>query len=160
VTVIFSVIANVNKDLFGSIALEVHGDRPTIRSFRIISRKHLRANKSTVSAITARSFLLGCLVGDSMKNLNFALAISFRPLRFHQYPIEHGSSDVTQPSHSTATDSIRYPSAMKENKPVENALATIGAVMWTVQIIPQIFKSYRSKSTLGLSASLMACVNN
>ncbi|EIW69705.1 hypothetical protein TREMEDRAFT_30677 [Tremella mesenterica DSM 1558] len=44
---------------------------------------------------------------------------------------------------------------MKENKAVENALATIGAVMWMVQILPQIVKSYRTKSTLGLSALLM-----
>jgi uncharacterized protein with PQ loop repeat len=45
---------------------------------------------------------------------------------------------------------------MKENNAVQNALATIGAVFWTIQIIPQIVKSYRSKSTLGLSAILMA----
>ncbi|WWC90033.1 uncharacterized protein L201_004963 [Kwoniella dendrophila CBS 6074] len=44
---------------------------------------------------------------------------------------------------------------MKERKGVENALATIGAVMWMVQIIPQIVKSHRSKSTTGLSAGLM-----
>jgi uncharacterized protein with PQ loop repeat len=44
--------------------------------------------------------------------------------------------------------------AFTENKPVENALGTIGAVLWTIQILPQIVKSYRSKSTLGLSAGL------
>ncbi|OCF35442.1 integral membrane protein [Kwoniella heveanensis CBS 569] len=44
---------------------------------------------------------------------------------------------------------------MKENKGAENALATIGAVMWMVQIVPQIIKSHRSKSTTGLSAGLM-----
>lgn len=43
----------------------------------------------------------------------------------------------------------------KENKVVENVLATIGAVCWTVQIIPQLWKSWRSKSTQGLSAILM-----
>ncbi|GFZ46145.1 hypothetical protein JCM24511_04392 [Saitozyma sp. JCM 24511] len=45
--------------------------------------------------------------------------------------------------------------AFTENKPVENALGTIGAVLWTIQILPQIVKSYRTKSTLGLSAGLM-----
>ncbi|WVQ98722.1 hypothetical protein IAU59_005853 [Kwoniella sp. CBS 9459] len=44
---------------------------------------------------------------------------------------------------------------MKENKGAENALATIGAVLWMVQIVPQIIKSHRSKSTTGLSAGLM-----
>ncbi|WWC61129.1 uncharacterized protein I303_103708 [Kwoniella dejecticola CBS 10117] len=44
---------------------------------------------------------------------------------------------------------------MKERPGVENALATIGAVFWMVQIIPQIIKSHRSKSTTGLSAGLM-----
>jgi uncharacterized protein with PQ loop repeat len=44
---------------------------------------------------------------------------------------------------------------MHENKAVENTLATIGAVLWMVQIVPQIIKSHRSKSTLGLSAGLM-----
>jgi hypothetical protein len=48
--------------------------------------------------------------------------------------------------------------AFTENKPVENALGTIGAVLWTIQILPQIVKSYRSKSTLGLSAGLMLWV--
>jgi hypothetical protein len=48
---------------------------------------------------------------------------------------------------------------MHENKGVENALATIGAVLWMVQIVPQIVKSHRSKSTLGLSAGLMGYVN-
>ena len=45
---------------------------------------------------------------------------------------------------------------LKPNPGIENGLSTVGAVLWTVQIIPQIVKSYRSKSTLGLSASLMA----
>ncbi|WWC69465.1 uncharacterized protein I206_103405 [Kwoniella pini CBS 10737] len=44
---------------------------------------------------------------------------------------------------------------MKERPGVENALATIGAVFWMIQIIPQIIKSHRSKSTTGLSAGLM-----
>ena len=44
---------------------------------------------------------------------------------------------------------------MKENKSAENALGTLGAVFWTIQILPQIWKSYRTKSTRGLSASLM-----
>ncbi|KAK6902927.1 integral membrane protein [Kwoniella mangroviensis CBS 10435] len=45
---------------------------------------------------------------------------------------------------------------MKERPGAENALATIGAVMWMVQIIPQIIKSHRTKSTTGLSAGLMS----
>jgi uncharacterized protein with PQ loop repeat len=40
----------------------------------------------------------------------------------------------------------------------ENVLATIGAVMWTIQILPQIIKSHRSKSTHGLSTLLMLYV--
>ncbi|KIR32460.1 integral membrane protein [Cryptococcus deuterogattii MMRL2647] len=44
---------------------------------------------------------------------------------------------------------------MKENHAAENALATIGAVLWMIQNIPQVIKSYREKSTKGLSASLM-----
>lgn len=50
------------------------------------------------------------------------------------------------------------PTMPTENKPVENALATIGAVFWTIQILPQIYKSWRSKSTLGLSFGLMSFV--
>lgn len=37
----------------------------------------------------------------------------------------------------------------------DKALATIGAVLWSVQIIPQIIKSYRTKNTDGLSPYLM-----
>lgn len=44
---------------------------------------------------------------------------------------------------------------MKENKSAENVLGTLGAVFWTIQILPQIWKSHRTKSTRGLSASLM-----
>jgi uncharacterized protein with PQ loop repeat len=47
---------------------------------------------------------------------------------------------------------------MVENKAVENALGTIGAVLWTIQIIPQLIKSYRTKDTEGLSALLMLYV--
>lgn len=47
-----------------------------------------------------------------------------------------------------------------ENAPVENSLATIGAVLWTIQIIPQIVKSYRTKSTKGLSGELMLSVDH
>lgn len=48
---------------------------------------------------------------------------------------------------------------MKENHAAENALATIGAVLWMIQNIPQVIKSYREKSTKGLSASLMLWVH-
>ncbi|CAF3602816.1 unnamed protein product [Adineta steineri] len=44
---------------------------------------------------------------------------------------------------------------MVVNGAVENALATIGAVLWCVQILPQIWKSWRAKSTTGLSPWLM-----
>ncbi|WWC61121.1 uncharacterized protein I303_103700 [Kwoniella dejecticola CBS 10117] len=44
---------------------------------------------------------------------------------------------------------------MKENKAVENVLATLGAILWALQAIPQVYKSYRSKSTKGLSPSMM-----
>jgi len=40
---------------------------------------------------------------------------------------------------------------MVANKIAENVLGTIGTICWTAQIIPQIWKSYRSKSTDGLS---------
>ncbi|ORX39864.1 hypothetical protein BD324DRAFT_648484 [Kockovaella imperatae] len=45
---------------------------------------------------------------------------------------------------------------LKADPGIETALSTVGAVCWTVQIIPQVIKSYRTKSTLGLSAGLMA----
>lgn len=41
------------------------------------------------------------------------------------------------------------------NPAVDKTLATIGAVLWSVQIIPQIIKSYRQKNTDGLSPYLM-----
>jgi uncharacterized protein with PQ loop repeat len=44
---------------------------------------------------------------------------------------------------------------MPVNHAVENALGTIGAVCWMIQIVPQIVKSYRERSTHGLSAGLM-----
>jgi uncharacterized protein with PQ loop repeat len=44
---------------------------------------------------------------------------------------------------------------MIENLAAENALGTIGSVLWTIQIIPQLVKSYRTKDVEGLSAMLM-----
>lgn len=41
------------------------------------------------------------------------------------------------------------------NATLENVFGTIGTILWTGQIIPQIWKSYREKSTLGLSPWLM-----
>ncbi|GHJ84342.1 hypothetical protein NliqN6_0744 [Naganishia liquefaciens] len=41
------------------------------------------------------------------------------------------------------------------NAALENVFGTIGAVLWSVQIIPQIWKSYRTKETEGLSTLLM-----
>lgn len=41
------------------------------------------------------------------------------------------------------------------NAVLENVFGTIGAVLWTIQIIPQIWKSWRTKDTEGLSAWLM-----
>ncbi|KAG8821622.1 hypothetical protein FRB91_005033 [Serendipita sp. 411] len=43
----------------------------------------------------------------------------------------------------------------KENAALENVFGTIGTVLWTGQIIPQIWKSYREKTTVGLSPWLM-----
>ncbi|KAF9780298.1 PQ loop repeat-domain-containing protein [Thelephora terrestris] len=40
---------------------------------------------------------------------------------------------------------------MVANTIAENVLGTIGTICWTAQLIPQIWKSYRSKSTDGLS---------
>ncbi|KAI5824499.1 hypothetical protein K523DRAFT_324474 [Schizophyllum commune Tattone D] len=37
------------------------------------------------------------------------------------------------------------------NAAAENALGTMGVVCWCIQLIPQIWKSYREKSTKGLS---------
>ncbi|KAH9943834.1 PQ loop repeat-domain-containing protein [Amylocystis lapponica] len=44
---------------------------------------------------------------------------------------------------------------MPANAAAENALGTIGAICWTVQLIPQIWKSWREKSTEGLSHYLV-----
>ncbi|KAJ9105421.1 hypothetical protein QFC21_001792 [Naganishia friedmannii] len=41
------------------------------------------------------------------------------------------------------------------NAVLENVFGTIGAVLWSIQIIPQIWKSYRTKDTEGLSTFLM-----
>lgn len=40
---------------------------------------------------------------------------------------------------------------MGAHEVIGNVLGTIGTVCWTIQMIPQIWKSYRSKSTDGLS---------
>ncbi|TFY54748.1 hypothetical protein EVG20_g9581 [Dentipellis fragilis] len=40
---------------------------------------------------------------------------------------------------------------MPVNRAAENALGTLGTVCWTVQLVPQIWKSWRTKSTDGLS---------
>jgi uncharacterized protein with PQ loop repeat len=45
------------------------------------------------------------------------------------------------------------------NAVAENVCGTIGAVLWSIQIIPQIWKSYRTKDTEGLSTMLMLCVS-
>jgi uncharacterized protein with PQ loop repeat len=47
---------------------------------------------------------------------------------------------------------------VKPNHAAENALATIGAVCWSLQIVPQLVKSFREKSTHGLSMWLMLYV--
>ncbi|KAG8720954.1 hypothetical protein FRC08_016905 [Ceratobasidium sp. 394] len=44
---------------------------------------------------------------------------------------------------------------MPVNEAAENALATIGTVLWMVQLLPQIWKSFRESSTEGLSPWLM-----
>ncbi|KAG9018699.1 hypothetical protein FRB90_010467 [Tulasnella sp. 427] len=44
---------------------------------------------------------------------------------------------------------------MPVNHAAENVLGTIGTICWTIQVIPQVIKSYREKSTEGLSAWLM-----
>lgn len=38
----------------------------------------------------------------------------------------------------------------------ENVLGTVGAFLWSIQLLPQIVKSYREKDTAGLSASMLA----
>lgn len=39
--------------------------------------------------------------------------------------------------------------------PTANILGTIGTVMWCVQLLPQIWKNYRNKSTDGLGAMML-----
>jgi uncharacterized protein with PQ loop repeat len=46
--------------------------------------------------------------------------------------------------------------APQESIPVAaNILGTIGTVCWCVQLVPQIVRNYRTKSTEGLPASMM-----
>ncbi|KAM0748923.1 hypothetical protein T439DRAFT_57636 [Meredithblackwellia eburnea MCA 4105] len=42
------------------------------------------------------------------------------------------------------------------NPVAENVLGTMGAVLWSIQLCPQIYKSYVKKDTRGLSASMLA----
>ncbi|KAH9933337.1 PQ loop repeat-domain-containing protein [Fomitopsis serialis] len=44
---------------------------------------------------------------------------------------------------------------MPANKAAENALGTIGTICWTIQLVPQLWKSHREKSTEGLSQFLV-----
>ncbi|PBK72543.1 PQ-loop-domain-containing protein [Armillaria solidipes] len=44
---------------------------------------------------------------------------------------------------------------MLVNSAAENALGTLGAVCWTIQLLPQIWKTWREKSTEGLSPWLV-----
>ncbi|KAL1405297.1 hypothetical protein Q8F55_008924 [Vanrija albida] len=44
---------------------------------------------------------------------------------------------------------------MKEIPAADKTLATIGAILWSIQVAPQIWKSHREKSTEGLSPILM-----
>ncbi|GAC94690.1 hypothetical protein PHSY_002263 [Pseudozyma hubeiensis SY62] len=44
---------------------------------------------------------------------------------------------------------------MPANAVAENVLGTIGTVLWSFQLVPQIIKSYRAKDTDGLSAYLL-----
>ncbi|KAJ7464408.1 PQ loop repeat-domain-containing protein, partial [Mycena latifolia] len=44
---------------------------------------------------------------------------------------------------------------MPANPVAENVLGTIGTVCWTVQMVPQLWKSWREKSTEGLSPWLV-----
>ncbi|CUA70652.1 putative protein C2E12,03c [Schizosaccharomyces pombe 972h-] [Rhizoctonia solani] len=44
---------------------------------------------------------------------------------------------------------------MPVSEVAENILATIGTVLWTAQLVPQVVKSFREKSTEGLSPWLM-----
>ncbi|KZT09864.1 uncharacterized protein LAESUDRAFT_722014 [Laetiporus sulphureus 93-53] len=44
---------------------------------------------------------------------------------------------------------------MPYNPAAENALGTLGTICWTLQLVPQIWKSWRAKSTEGLSEILV-----
>ncbi|KAI9508372.1 hypothetical protein F5148DRAFT_979896 [Russula earlei] len=44
---------------------------------------------------------------------------------------------------------------MPVNAVVENIFGTMGAIFWTIQLVPQLVKSWRSKSTRGLSPYLV-----
>ncbi|KAJ6615545.1 PQ loop repeat-domain-containing protein [Mycena sp. CBHHK59/15] len=46
---------------------------------------------------------------------------------------------------------------MPVNRVAENVLGTLGTVCWTAQLAPQVWKSYREKSTKGLSEWLVLC---
>ena len=44
---------------------------------------------------------------------------------------------------------------MLENAVAENVLGTIGTILWSLQLVPQIIKSHRSRDTTGLSVWLL-----
>ncbi|KAJ6544244.1 PQ loop repeat-domain-containing protein [Mycena capillaripes] len=46
---------------------------------------------------------------------------------------------------------------MPTNRVAENVLGTMGTICWTAQLVPQVWKSYREKSTQGLSEWLVLC---
>ena len=39
--------------------------------------------------------------------------------------------------------------------PAANVLGTIGTICWCVQLVPQIYRNWRTKSTVGLPESMM-----
>ncbi|KAJ7911124.1 hypothetical protein B0H13DRAFT_2251184 [Mycena leptocephala] len=46
---------------------------------------------------------------------------------------------------------------MLANRVAENVFGTLGTICWTAQLVPQVWKSYREKSTRGLSEWLVLC---
>ncbi|KAJ6473206.1 PQ-loop-domain-containing protein [Mycena sanguinolenta] len=46
---------------------------------------------------------------------------------------------------------------MLTNRVAENVFGTLGTICWTVQLVPQVWKSYRDKSTQGLSEWMVLC---
>ncbi|KDE07404.1 hypothetical protein MVLG_02271 [Microbotryum lychnidis-dioicae p1A1 Lamole] len=44
---------------------------------------------------------------------------------------------------------------MYANAVLENLFGTIGAILWSIQLIPQLWKSYRRKNTAGLSSAML-----